>query len=308
MTHKTIDWLNANRFRAYPLVEGPGLVAGGRIVPSCVLLDCLVFDTRPIDHVPEMEFTGFDVEEGRTVVSFSYDGMEAEYSISGDYPSGFVSVKSSGAGGAPNQAFDIKLVFSEHKYILDHVGIGSWRFRGRVMPSNVVSVRASGVSGLSVGGSSHVGPSGTARGIVVLEDGFRTMPTVRNGNVVVRVGRKYGLDPCSYDGRKSVPDAKCDDHLLFFCGQNAVDSGNVVLRGGPGVSVSQGRKYTSPVDIPDSYGNVGIRAGESVPCIEISATSALLGIYSPSVPDPSPARSSSSCSSETSGNSGADGV
>ena len=30
--------------------------------------------------------------------------------------------------------------------------------------------------------------------------------------------------------------------LFFFCGQNAINSGNVVLKGGYGISVSQGRK------------------------------------------------------------------
>ena len=301
MTQKTLDWLNANRFRAYPFVNDEGLVFKGRRIPDCVLLDCLVFDTRPLDHVPKLVFAGFDIEEQRTVVSFSYDGIDAEYSISGDYPSGVVSVKSSGAGGAPNQAFDIKLVFSEHKYILEHVGLGSWRFNGIITPTNIVSVRASGVSGLSVGGSAYVGQPGTATGVVKLEDGFRTMPTVRNGKVVVRVGRKYGLDPCTYAGREVDTDAKCEDHMLFFCGQNAIDSGNVVLKGGPGVSVSQGRKYKAPVDLFDSYGNIGVRAGEKIPCIEVAAAGELLDIYVPSEPE-------DESSSESGGNSSSDGV
>lgn len=107
----------------------------------------------------------------------------------------------------------------------------------------------------------------------MLEDGYRTSPIVYGGRVFVRVGRRYGLDPCHYDfGDASARD--CRRPLFFFCGQNAINNGNIVLRGGRGISVMQGGTYE--VNDPKSKAN-----GRSVPCIEIVAGRELLDICRP---------------------------
>ena len=134
-----------------------------------------------------------------------------------------------------------------------------------------------GIDGISVNGSSgvenHDVPA-VVKGDVVLEDGYRTSPIVSGGKIFVRTGRRYGYDPCHYDfGDQGSVD--CSKPLFFFCGQNAVNSGNIVLKGGKGVNVSQGRTYL--VHDENSKCN-----GKSIPCIEITAGPELMEMYKPS--------------------------
>jgi len=288
MTEKTLDWLNHNRFRAYPFVDDEGLVQDGSRIPDCVLLDCLVTDTRHLGYVPKLVFTEIDVASSRTKVTFTYAGESHSIELDGTEPAygnspSMVKI----AGHMGEDLMYMSFVFSSHQYILETAGEGMWRFTGRVLPTRVVSVTASGVMGVETSGSAHVQGyegSGTATGVVRLVDGFRTQPVVQNGKVVVKVGPTYGENPCHYDDGSSPEEGtNCDELLLFFCGQNAMTSGNVVLRGGTGVSVKSGGMYTARQDIVDTYGNVGIAAGEKVPCIELVASSELLRIYRPAV-------------------------
>lgn len=109
----------------------------------------------------------------------------------------------------------------------------------------------------------HSSPS-VAAGDVLLEDGYRTSPIIHRGKVLVRVGKKYGLDPCRYIS-EDYEYADCKDPLFFFCGQNGVNNGNVAISGGKGISVTQGRKYR--------YN------GMDIPCVEIVAGKELMDIY-----------------------------
>lgn len=294
MTDKILDWLNHNRHRAYPLVNDDGLVSGGGRIPDCVILDCLVMDTRPGKESAKLVFTKIQVSSPSTVVSFEYDGNEysitLEEGVHDPLSDNTSTVRFNAAGSG---MLYMKFVFSSHDYILENVGTGTWSFRGTALSSKVVAVAASGVMGLEAGGSAHVdgrSAPGVATGAVRLEDGYRTQPVIQNGKVVVKVGTPYGLDPCHYreddqeyvDARRNT--TSCGDLMFFFCGQNAVDTGDVELEGGPGVTVRQGGSYTAKEDIRDTYGNVGIAAGEAVPCIEVVADSSLLGIYRPSAP------------------------
>lgn len=295
MTEKTLDWLNLNRFRAYPFVNDEGLVCNGARIPDCVLLDCIVVDTRALENIPEMIFTGYSITDDYTRVFFSYNGEAYSYDISssaGDSETSIVKVEGTGLQNANNEYLYIKLVLSSHNYILQKAGKGQWTFKGKILPTKIISSTVSGVSGISVNGSANVSGfenSGTASGNVHLVDGFRTQPVVQNGKVLVKVGEHYGEDPCHYNedtGSDSNDGAICDDLLLFFCGQNAVNSSNVVLQGGPGISIKQGGSYTAKSDIVDTYGEVGVRRGEKIPCIEVVASSELMRIYRPSAQQP----------------------
>lgn len=285
MTNKIIDWLNSNRFRAYPFVNDSGIVIAGSRIPDAVVLDCMVMDTRKGVADPRLTFTGITITKEKTVVTFSYDGIHTEYSFSGGESSGdlsFHKVKGRITTDIPENFVDITLVFSSHRYLLDNVGEGIWNFSGLIIPTKIISVTASGVSGIVTNGSKTVQGPGTAIGNVHLVDGYRTQPVIQNGRVLVKVGTKYGYDPCHYPNQERDDKINCEDLMLFFCGQNAISSGNINIKGGPGVNISQGRMYTAKNDIYDTYGKVGIKAGESVPCIEISAAPELLRIYTPS--------------------------
>ena len=296
MTEKTLDWLNHNRFRAYPFIDDGGLVYNKARIPDCVLLDCLVTDTRRLGTVPDLVFTEIDVTAERTRVTFSYNGEshsvefgedQAGYGGSGS----FTKIEGHLEVAPGEELLYMSFVFSSHPYILENVGTGRWTFNGRVFPTKVVSVTASGVMGISAKGSYLVdgyGDAGVAYGTVRLVDGYRTQPCIHNGKVVVRVGNAYGENPCHYPGYVAVSNEyNCDDLMLFFCGQHAGDDGNVVLQGGPGANVKSGGTYTAKRDIIDTYGEIGIAEGESVPCIEIMATTSLMSLYRPSEGTPS---------------------
>lgn len=287
MTEKTLDWLNHNRFIAYPFVNDDGLVVDGTRVPDCILLDCLVVDTRHRQQ-SELIFTEFSVTANNTRVKFKYAGESFTYTLpASSTPDGIIKVEGTSVSGLDNEYLYIKFIFSSHAYILEHVGTGTWKFTGKIAPSKVISVPASGVSGLETNGSAYVAgysAANTATGDVHLVDGYRTQPVIQNGRVLVKVGTHYGEDPCHYvDGDdQEVKKVVCDDLMLFFCGQNATNSGNVMITGGPGVNVQQGRMYTAHRDIIDTYGEIGVHVGESIPCIEITATSELMQLYRPS--------------------------
>lgn len=287
MTEKTLDWLNQNRFRAYPFVNDARLLADGSRVPDCVLLDCLVVDTETAEKVPVLTFNRYKVTENSTTVEFTYNGTPYSYTLEGGSLSGegsFVKINGSAKEEFQGPKINISLVFSSHEYIKSSVGEGEWSFNGHILPSKVISVRASGVEGIQTQGSylvtDHDAP-GVASGVVHLEDGYRTQPVIQNGVVQVKVGNNYGIDPCYYPGAAAMEKQDCESLLLYFCGQNAINSGNITITGGDGVSISQGREYTAKEDILDTYGNIGIKAGESVPCIEVIASSGLLKLYKP---------------------------
>jgi len=286
MTGKILDWLNSNRFRAYPLVNDSGIIVDGKRIPDAVLLDCHITDTRSIGRIPVLEFTKIEVSASGTTVYFIYDGITSTIHLTGGGISGddsFTKIVGTLQGSGFSSFVHFSFTFSSHAYLISNVGAGTWCFSGRVLPSKVVSITASGVSGITTNGSYGIQSPGVATGHVHLVDGYRTQPRIESGKVVVRVGTNYGYDPCHYQVESSSSDDDyCKDLLFFFCGQNAITSGNVVIQGGPGITVSQGKTYTAHDDLYDTYGRVGIHKGEQVPCVEVIASSELLNIYRPS--------------------------
>lgn len=278
LTTRTMEWLNQNRRRAYPAVRDDwracSEVAANRDLDS-VLLDALVLDADATgDEMLTIE--SVSVKAAKTVVGFKYGGRSFEIALSGGTESGegsFVCKKGTVTGSGLVGA-SISLSFSSHAYLLRALGEGSWTLGCAILPTRVIRLTDGvGVEKVATNGSSGVTGHETAvdvTGEVVLEDGYRTSPIIAGGRVMVRVGKRYGHDPCRYDfGDAGSRD--CREPLFFFCGQNAVNGGNVVLRGGRGVSVTQGRTYT--VNSPKSKCD-----GKTIPCIEIVAGRELLDI------------------------------
>lgn len=287
MTTKVLDWLNNNRHIAYPFVNDAGLVVSGSRIPDCILLDCLVVDTRFDVPPSDMVFTGFEVTDKYTEVTFTYSDKTYTHRIPDSDSDSTISKYLGRVDDHVNGGMlEITLTLSSHRYIIDNVGKGVWKFFGQILPSKIIRVPASGVNGISTKGSYKVEGfelPGIARGDVHLVDGFRTQPVVHDGKVLVKVGTGFGYDPCHYKGRYDVKRTSCDELLLFFCGQNAITSGDISLEGGPGINVEQGRTYTAKEDILDSHGNIGIRKGEEIPCVEIIATSSLKRLWKPPI-------------------------
>lgn len=277
LTAKTMEWLNQNRHRSYPMVQSEWR---SKVSPTsgldCVLLDAVVFNSDAKGS-EELELVSVEVSDGATAVVLRYDGVSVPITLSGGETSGEASYECR-RGTLPGSGLrdaTFSLAFSSHAYIHDVLGEGRWDLGCKVLQSRVVGLTDGfGVDGISVNGSAcvagHDMPA-VACGDVVLEDGFRTSPIISGGRVIVRVGRRYGLDPCKYEcGGEGEVD--CRSPLFFFCGQNAINSGDVILKGGRGVSIEQGRTYMV---------KSGSAAGKRVPCVEIVANSELMGIYKP---------------------------
>ena len=297
-TKRTADWYDENRYRSYPFRNDEGLViktdnpetwTGVELTraPNCVLLGATVVDTRTEaseDSDCILKCSRYVVSEESTSVFFSYSGKNFSFSLVGGEMSGdeaFQTISGELRDEAWSRPVKISLTFSSHAFILSRVPLGTYKFSGTVLPSRVIILpTGSGVDGIVTNGSAKVQGGGVATGTVVLEDGFRTSPVVHNGNVRVRIGPAYGKDPCHYDSGSPGNDP-CDEFMFFFCGQNAVNSGNIVMRGGSGVSVTQGRMYVVKKEIPDGNGGVAASVGEAIPCIEISATTPLMNLYLP---------------------------
>lgn len=275
MTSETMEWLNQNRYRSYPMCRDEWREkASPESKLDAVLLDAMVFDCDS-SGTRELSVERISVSSDETRVFFKYGGVEFDVALSGGEKSGEGSYErvhgSIDCGGSRRATFS--LAFSSHAYIRDVMDEGVRELGCRVLPARVLCMSDGfGVDFVSANGSKGVeghGDPGQASGDVVLEDGYRTSPVVFDGKVLVRVGKRYGYDPCKYDfGDDEAVD--CRSPLFFFCGQNAINGGNVVVKGGAGVVVTQGRSY----NVRD-----GSCAGKSIPAIEIVAAKALLDMY-----------------------------
>lgn len=274
MTSRLMEWLNQNRHRSYPMARDEWREkASPESGLDCVLLDAMVFDADANGN-EALVLESVTVSSSESVVSMSYGGRTFDIHLSGGSESGEGSyecirgvVRGSGDRGA-----SMTLCLSSHAYIRSTLGDGTWSIGATVLPSRVLRVSDGfGVDSLHTRGSSKIRGAADASGDVVLEDGYRTSPIVYNGGVLVRVGQRYGLNPCKYDFGEDG-DINCREPLFYFCGQNGINSGNIVIKGGKGISVTQGRSYRV---------RSGSQAGKTIPCIEIVAGKELLDIYSP---------------------------
>ena len=278
MTSEIMGWLNQNRYRSYPMCRDEWRE---KVSPESgldgVFLDALVFDSD-FSEERTLVMSRISVSRESTRVSFKYGEEAFNIVLSGGERSGegsYERVQGSISCGMRNASFS--MLFSSHMYISDVLPDGEWELGCQVLPSRIIGISDGfGVDSVSTNGSKGVEGrenAADASGEVVLEDGYCTSPIVFDGKVLVRVGRRYGHSPCAHDfGDEGARD--CRKPLFFFCGQNAVNSGNIVLKGGVGVSVIQGGSYR----VRD-----GSCAGKTIPAIEVIAGRALLDIYKPSV-------------------------
>ena len=280
ITDNTMEWLNQNRYRAYPMrFEEWREKASPESGLDAVLLDVQLFDNRAAG-LGDLRLISVDITHERTQVAMEYANSTINLpaltggEVSG--PGSYISLRASIASPtAPDCKISLSLVLSSHAYLLDRIGVGHWDIGCRALPSRVVSMTdGAGVDGIITNGS--LGVSGheeaaAVSGAVVLEDGYRTSPIIRNGRVVVRVGARQGKNPCHYK-RQSGEAIDCREPLMFFCGQNAINSGDVQIRGGKGINIEQGRLYTI---------KTGALAGRTIPCVEIVAGDELLDTYQP---------------------------
>lgn len=291
LTSRSMEWLNQNRHRSYPMSrkEWRDKVPAGSAL-DCVLLDALVFDSSAKGN-EEFRLMSINVKQGSTSVTMKYGDVEFDAEIDGGGVEGEESYECwrGAVKGAGERLIYVSLSMSSHAYMLREIGVmdSPATLNLPVLPARAVKLTVGlGVDGIAVNGSEKVCPgSKCASGEVVLKDGFRTSPVINNGRVVVRVGKRYGLDPCKYDyGASGAKD--CERPLFFFCGQNAVNNGNIVLRGGKGVSVSQGGSYEVSLRGDDRDDSRRRFLGKRIPCIEIVAGPELIEMYDPDLIGP----------------------
>ena len=278
MTTKYMEWLNQNRGRSYPM---DGSEWRRKASPEsgldCVLLDALLFDADA-NGDEDLVVKSVTVESTGTTVVMAYGGREFSVRLVGGDESGEGSYECirGAVGGSGARGASMTLCFSSHAYIRGVIGDGTWEIGAKVLPSKVIRIGGGfGVDSIHTRGSSRVHGAADAAGEVVLEDGYGTSPMISDGKVLVRVGKRYGLNACKYDFG-SDGDVDCRKPLFYFCGQNGVNSGNVVIKGGKGITVKPGGTYR----LRDGYQH-GIIGNRDFPCIEIVAGKELLDIYRP---------------------------
>ena len=189
LTSKTMEWLNHNRHRSYPMKRDEWREkASPTSGLDCILLDATLFDPDAKGD-ESLIVSRVKVAESSTRIAFIYGGRMFGVVLSGGEEIGDGSfervrgvVEGSGARGA-----SVSLVFSSHAYIRSVVGDGEWKLDSPVLDSRVVLVSDGiGVDGISVNGSEGVSghdSASKASGDVVLEDGYRTSPVIFGGNV-----------------------------------------------------------------------------------------------------------------------------
>lgn len=278
MTSEYMEWLNQNRYRSYPMIRDEWRQKVSPTDPfDGILLDALVFDSDS-STARDLMLVKVEVSRSATEVFLRYGQRDVKVILTEGQPSGELSYElvkcTFQTSGARNAM--ASFAFSSHAYLKELLADGVYEFGCRVLPTRIISLSDGyGVDGILTNGSVGVdghADAGVSDGNVVLEDGYRTSPIISRNRVLVRVGRRFGLDPCHYDyGAAGAKD--CRKPLFFFCGQNAVNSGNVILKGGKGITVKQGGKY----DV-----TTGHCAGKTIPCIEIVAGRELLDLYRPS--------------------------
>lgn len=278
MTTKYMEWLNQNRGRSYPM---DGSEWRRKASPEsgldCVLLDALIFDADA-NGDEDLRVKSVTVEAAGTTVVMAYGGREFSVRLEGGDESGEGSYEciKGVVGGSGARGASMTLCFSSHAHIRSAMGDGTWEIGARVLPSRVIRIGGGfGVDAIHTRGSSKVRGSADASGEVVLEDGYGTSPVISGGKVLVRVGKRYGLKACKYDFG-SDGDVDCRRPLFYFCGQNGINSGNVTIKGGKGITVKQGGTYR----LRDGY-QADIADRSDIPCIEIVAGKELLDIYRP---------------------------
>jgi len=281
LTAKTMEWLNQNRRRSYPMCRQEWRrVVSPESNLDCVLLDAVAFNSDASGS-EQMILSSVEISDEETRVRIRYGNEHITITLTGGELSGEGSYECVRAvvKGARSRNASLSASLSSHRYILEAVGTGKWDLECPMLQSRSINLTdGMGVDGISVNGSRGIyghDMNRIASGHVVLEDGYRTSPIIHRDRIVVRVGRNYGYDPCMYDyGYDNAQD--CREPMFFFCGQNAVNGGNVILKGGVGISVTQGGSYKV---------RTGTCAGKTIPCIEITAGRELMDMYNPDNPD-----------------------
>ena len=266
------DWLQSNKFRAFPFVEDSSFILQGtdQVFPMAGIVDFQMHDlTNDTNQDWEVTLTSIGRSSNQLYVTFSYRGrtfksdlpdagaevvkcsiVAATTPVAGEYISGWVkvcpAVLTSTSFSVPNNtAYPLVTPPVVLPTRVVHMPLG----RGI---TSISGVDAEG-SRVSVGSPQylplHVGP------------GCYSDLRVYNDVVNLEVSDTAGLGQCCQD--QSLDDS-CKFKLLFINGQVANVSGNIDLAAGPGI------------DIMPSGETWVAELGTHIPSITIKASPSLL--------------------------------
>lgn len=245
------EWLDENAKRAYPFRDDADFTTdSGYSVPTWCLLDLFVSDSSvhadsasvPVFRLEKMVVTeaegdgNFDIElvfskDGRESFSttaayrkdreFAYIRQTAFADSSSGIPELCMMVRSVGGAAGLEHPFDIP------------VGEHPLSNPPEILPSRVAFLpNGVGLYRLQAGGEQ-------ASGVVHLRDGSNCTLRIRNGQIVMSVGRGLGTGfvctlPEDDEGGANM------GALLMLNGQRSDTNGNITVAGGEGVTVSSG--------------------------------------------------------------------
>lgn len=255
MTGGIVEWLDANASRAYPFVENSDFrTESGYEVPAWCLLDVFVSnsaigsgrnlyelvemvvkeaDSGEDDRDIELVFSGTDGSTFSTFAAwrkgkeFAYIRQTAFLNANPGIPELCTMVRAVGGAAGLEHPFDVPV--GTHRLVNAPALLQS---RQAAVPGGLGLYRLQ--AGESVSGEIH------------LADGSNCTLRIRNGQVVMSVGRGLGTGfvctlPDDYDDEGRNRGA-----LLMVNGQRSDTNGNITVAGGEGITISAGSSGNVP--------------------------------------------------------------
>lgn len=227
MVNRTVEWLNANRYRRYPFRDDTNLACtGGRELPNNVLLDCrLVSCTAAVSL---LTLLSVEVTAGQSSLLFCFGyGLHmfyVEVPAAAAFP---YQVAGSSAG------FQYTLVFGEGCTTVFGYPVGVYNMTSTpvIQPALTVVQDRHRVDTVQATGEGQA----VLSGLIYVEPGYNCDPTVVPDSIRLSAGLGYGAG--RYCERLLDAVVSCADAILWWNGQNASEDGNIEIRGGQGVDV-----------------------------------------------------------------------
>ena len=213
------EWLNENRYRRYPFVDDADTVLGMLEIPNTVLLDFQCTVTTNTYVANNVALVQVDTSPSDVALTFAVGNLSFTVVVPAAAATPYI-VRGYTA------ELQYGLIFGEGIAEL----IGSLATYTGEIDINPVLVTVATARVDSITAVSHSKLSGA----ILVEPGYNVEPTVADNAIQLyaAVGAGAGIY-C-----ETLADVvSCNQAILWFCGQNASEDGNVQIVPGPGVQV-----------------------------------------------------------------------
>lgn len=225
MMTRTTEWLNANRYRRYPFRDGTSLTCKtGQVLANDVLLDCQL-TSRILARFPFVLLT-VQVITDAILFCFGYDTVMcyAAIPVAATYPFTVTGI----SGG-----LRYSLVFGPGCDTIQNFAHGTYELvtPPEIQPAIVIVQDRHHIDSVTAKGTDQ----DTLTGLIYVEPGYNCNPVITTDKIHLSAGLGFGAG--RYCVRLDGADVSCAEALLWWNGQNASEDGNIIIKGGAGVTV-----------------------------------------------------------------------